>query len=98
MPCAAIIHALGGFKLEARRRHEQKLPAHPDNYESSGNGKVELRYASGISHPINRRWDAGVEFFGNWTEHEHFVGPTLSYRVSRSTKILLNAGFKYLGD
>lgn len=62
-----------------------------------GPSKVELGYATGISHPVTPRLGAGLELFGNWTEHEHFFGPTLTYQVGRGTKVLLNAGFRYDG-
>jgi hypothetical protein len=66
--------------------------------EVEDSAKVEFGYASGLNYTINRNWQAGVELFGNWTEDEHFFGPTIGYRFNQTTKVLLNAGFKYLGE
>jgi hypothetical protein len=66
--------------------------------EVEESAKVELGYATGLSHPLGGRWRGGVELFGNWTEKEHFFGPTLSYNFRPDTKLLLTAGFKYIGE
>jgi hypothetical protein len=65
--------------------------------EVEDRAKVEVGYSTGLSYPINDRFRVGAEFFGNWTEDEHFLGPTLGYKLGRDTKVLLTAGFRYFG-
>jgi opacity protein-like surface antigen len=60
--------------------------------------KTELAYAGGLSYPVTRKLRAGAELFGNWTEKEHFFGPTLGYKFTRDTKLLATAGFRYVGS
>lgn len=63
---------------------EQPLESHhPLNWE----------YATGIStiRPLGLRF--GLEFFGSFTEREHFAGPVLSYSFDPTTHVLFTSGF-----
>lgn len=57
----------------------------------SGNPLV-WEYATGIStvRPLGLR--IGLEFFGSFTEREHFGGPVFAYSVNPSTHVLLTGG------
>jgi hypothetical protein len=66
--------------------------------EVEDRAKVEFGYATGLSYPVTDRFRAGVELFGNWTEKEHFFGPTVSYRFRSDIKLLMTAGFRYQGE
>jgi hypothetical protein len=59
--------------------------------------KTKFGYATGISHPIKDGLRGGVELFGNWTEEEHFFGPTLAYRFNPTTQLVVNGGFRVAG-
>ena len=60
--------------------------------------KVEFGYADGLRYAVNRKFHAGVELFGNWTEGKHFFGPVLGLKTSDTSQVLITGGFRYLGE
>lgn len=63
----------------------------------SGHDPLEFAYAQGVSHPLNRRWQLGVETFGNFHDKEHFFGPTVRYMFDNNTRLLATVGCRYAG-
>jgi hypothetical protein len=63
-----------------------------------GGQGTEVSYATGVSHPLGRRWNVGAELFGTWTpERQHFFGPTVGYQFAPGTQLLATVGMRYAG-
>ncbi len=60
--------------------------------ELTSGEQVKWEYAAGWSRPVRENLRLGVEAFGEPKEKEHFLGPTLTYDINPTLRLVFSAG------